>query len=516
MSYRAIAAALALRDVSTGERLALFSLASYANSDQQGWPSDEVAAIRAGLARSRYLAARGALAERGLIRIEHVGRGRGKSSLVSLLFAEHNAGHDGEINAELFEAVLCYSRTRGSDRLLLAALAALSDPIGLVADLSTKELRAAAGLSDRSYRRAREQLLAGVEVELEQAGGGRAKTNRWLVHDPRIAGVPPIDPRPRRRRSSGHNRPLLVSQSAELNTGGSHCHPETRANAGPLFGKPRPKQDPFCADEPHNPGQNWTLSPETPAETTETPAQTPAETTETPAETPAETTETPAETPAKTPAPSVRAGKEPQNLRTIPPNPPDRPAERIADQDAAAMGDAEQVCQEFLAAWAPVLGVELVDLYRSDEVRWTKAARRLGARHSHERLRAAFAQMLEDEIIGSQATTLPKFERVVDRLLARRNALQNKRPAATTPRGDAGWSGARARIEQAIKRHGRDHRKLALADLAAVDPRLVTFVERVGWLVLCEQEMRFAEPRYRAFWLELAENHQPRSTEDVA
>jgi len=178
------------------------------------------------------------------------------------------------------------------------------------------------------------------------------------------------------------------------------------------------------------------------------------------------------------------------------------------------MGDAEQVCREFLAAWAPVLGVELADLYRGDRARWTSAARRLRVRHSPERLRAAFAQMLDDEIIGSQATTLPKFERVVDRLLARRNALQNKRPARA-PRGDAGWSGARARIEQAIRRHGRDHRKLALEDLVAVDPRLVAFVERVGWPVLCEQEMRFAEPRYRATWLELAQT-QPQSTEDVA
>jgi hypothetical protein len=162
-----------------------------------------------------------------------------------------------------------------------------------------------------------------------------------------------------------------------------------------------------------------------------------------------------------------------------------------------------------------VLGVELADLYRGDRVRWTKAAHRLRVRHSRLRLGAAFAQMLEDEIIGSQATTLPKFERVVDRLLARRNALQNKQPASA-PRGDAGWSQARSRIERAIKRHGRDHRKLAVEDLAGVDPRLVAFVERVGWPALCEQEMRFVEPRYRAIWLELAQTPQPQSTEDVA
>jgi hypothetical protein len=271
MSYRASAAALALQEVSTGERLVAFSLASYANSDQQAWPSDEVAAARAGLARSRYLAARHALAERGLIRIEHTGRGRGKSSLVSLLLAEHGSGRDGEINAELFEAVLSSCRTRGSERLLLAALAALSDPIGLVIDLSTEELRAAAGLSDRSYRRAREQLLAGTEVELEQPGGGRAKTNRWLVHDPRITGGDaPIDPRPRRpRRSSGHNRPLLVSQSSEPMTSGSQRSAETPVNTGPFHRKPRQKpRRPTCARE----RSLGTLEPHPPTPTTRPPS----------------------------------------------------------------------------------------------------------------------------------------------------------------------------------------------------------------------------------------------------
>ncbi|MFZ0384697.1 MAG: hypothetical protein WAL22_03445 [Solirubrobacteraceae bacterium] len=113
---------------------------------------------------------------------------------------------------------------------MLAALAALSDPIGLVTGIGTEELRAAAGLSDRSYRRAREQLVAGTEAELEQPGGGRARTNRWLVHDPRKAGARPIDPPPRRpRRSTSHNRPLLVSQSSEHKTRGSQRSTETPA-----------------------------------------------------------------------------------------------------------------------------------------------------------------------------------------------------------------------------------------------------------------------------------------------
>ena len=101
------------------------------------------------------------------------------------MFAEHGPRFDGEINAELFEAVLSYSRTRGSARLLLAALAGARRRDACRHGVATEELRAAAGLGDSSYRRAREQLLDGGEVSCE-GGGGRARTNRWHVHDPRI------------------------------------------------------------------------------------------------------------------------------------------------------------------------------------------------------------------------------------------------------------------------------------------------------------------------------------------
>ncbi len=127
MSHLAIAAALALEDVSAGERLAAFSLASYANREQRAWPGTRIAAARAGLSRSQYLAARGGLERRGLVAIEESGGGRGQSSVVTLVFAESGPWVEGRINAELFEATLGYSRARGSARLLLATLAALAD-----------------------------------------------------------------------------------------------------------------------------------------------------------------------------------------------------------------------------------------------------------------------------------------------------------------------------------------------------------------------------------------------------
>jgi hypothetical protein len=48
VSHAAIAAVLARDDLGVGERLAAFSLASYANGEQRAWPSTPNAAARAG------------------------------------------------------------------------------------------------------------------------------------------------------------------------------------------------------------------------------------------------------------------------------------------------------------------------------------------------------------------------------------------------------------------------------------------------------------------------------------
>jgi hypothetical protein len=185
MSHQAIAAALALEDVSAGERLVAFSLASFANREQRAWPGTAVAAVRAGLSRSQYLAARDGLSRRGVIAIDGPGGGRGNSPLVTLRFVERGPKLGGEINAPLFEAVLSHSRTRGSARLLLATLAALADGTRVVDGVATEMLRHAAGLADSTYRRARAQLLEAGEVQLREVGGGRARTNCWEVRDPR-------------------------------------------------------------------------------------------------------------------------------------------------------------------------------------------------------------------------------------------------------------------------------------------------------------------------------------------
>jgi hypothetical protein len=96
VSHRAIAAVLARSDLATGERLVALSLASFANREDRALPGNAAAAARAGLGRSRYLEARDQLVARGLVAIESAGRGRGRSTTLTVLFAKSGPWWDGE------------------------------------------------------------------------------------------------------------------------------------------------------------------------------------------------------------------------------------------------------------------------------------------------------------------------------------------------------------------------------------------------------------------------------------
>jgi hypothetical protein len=329
VSYQAIAAALALEDVSAGERLVAFSLASYASREHQAWPGNPAAAARAGLSRSRYLYSREQLARRGLIAVQEAGGGRGRSTTVALRFAETGPWVDGPVNPALFEAVLGYSRARGPARLLLAAIAAIADENGELAGVATAQISAAAGLADSSYRRARAQLLESGELVLRDAGGGRGNTNYWRIRDPRTGASAP----PRARVAPPTTaRPLLGAVPAHITaaTAGEQVngllaaaardaaiwHVEASAavpdgaegRSGPdglagekgpvLNGVSDPKGPVLNGVSGVNPVHNGTVFPQTPPGT-------------------------PPGTPPETPPANARAGREPQNQEPKdPPCPP--------------------------------------------------------------------------------------------------------------------------------------------------------------------------------------------------
>jgi len=214
MSRQAIAAALARDDLSAGERLVAFSLASFADRDGRMRPGTPAAAGRAGLKRSWFLEARDALERRGLIVVEDAATGRGRATTLRLPFAQTGPWWEGEINAELFEAVLSYSRAQGAARLLLAAVAALADERRVVDGVTTRRLCAAAGLSDTTYRRARIVLLSSSELVLRSGIGGRGKANCWELVDPRSPDGA-VEPAVRRRAAPPAGvRPLLAAGRA--------------------------------------------------------------------------------------------------------------------------------------------------------------------------------------------------------------------------------------------------------------------------------------------------------------
>jgi DnaA N-terminal domain len=285
MSVSAIAAALAREDLSAGERLVAFSLASFADRENRAWPGALAAAARAGLSRSRYLQARDQLVRRGLVVVEDAATGRGRASTLGLRFGDEGPWCEGEINAPLFEASLAYSRARGPARLLLATMAALANEERVVEDLTTEQLCSAAGLADRTYRRARQALLASGELVLLSGVGGRGNANRWEISDPRLlAGEPGRPSASRRVPPPAGARPLVAPVAVGVSST-SHESPAS-FDLGPV---PAARKG----------GQDQTLFGETPAERA-------------------------VKTPVKTPAPIARAGKEPQNQRTKehPPDPP--------------------------------------------------------------------------------------------------------------------------------------------------------------------------------------------------
>ena len=312
MSHAAIAAVLRLEDVDAGERLAAFSLASFANREHRAWPGTQVAAARAGLSRSQYLAARDGLARRGLVEIDEPGGGRGRSPVVSLLFAESGPWWDANVNPGLMEAVLSYSRTRGSARVLLATLAAVADQHGAVAELCTDEIQAAAGMADSTYRRARSALLDSGELVLAAAGGGRARINHWAIPDPRSINPEPVAaarPRPAPRPGA---RPLLATARAPQPASEDQLDLPVAPNqtAADRAAARERKGPGLSGVSAQNPGQNRTVSAAKGPKLSGVSAPNPGQDRTVCGE---------------TPPLYVRAGREPQKtrIRKDPPNPPE-------------------------------------------------------------------------------------------------------------------------------------------------------------------------------------------------
>ena len=159
--------------------------------------------------------------------MEDAATGRGRASTLRLRFADHGPWSEREINAPLFEAALAYSRARGPARLLLATMAALANEDRVVEDLTTEQLCSAAGLADRTYRRARHALLMSGELVLLSGVGGRGNTNRWEIPDPRLLAGEASRPVGRRVTPPAGARPLVAPVPARVSPANQESRPSS-------------------------------------------------------------------------------------------------------------------------------------------------------------------------------------------------------------------------------------------------------------------------------------------------
>ena len=203
---------------------------------------------------------------------------------------------DVEVNARAFERTLGVSRSRGAARLLLAVLAAFADEELRVEGVMTAELCAAAGLADTSYRRARAALLAAGEVSLPDVGGGRGRCNAWRLCLVESVAVPGGRVARAGGTARGSAQPLLAvthpvverSEGADSGAGGFGGE-----GKGPGSGGVSALNGPGSGAVPVlNPAAGRMVCAKTPAETR-----------------------------PETPPAHVRAGREPWNQRSSPPNP---------------------------------------------------------------------------------------------------------------------------------------------------------------------------------------------------
>ena len=128
-------------------------------------------------------------------------------------------------------------------------MAALADEQRVLEGVTTERLCAAAGVTDRTYRRARVALLSSGELVLRGGAGGRGNTNCWEIADPRSRTAEVQPPSRRRVAPPSGQRPLLASVTAPpavaqpASADIDQAQPVARANGGPdrtVSGQNRP------------------------------------------------------------------------------------------------------------------------------------------------------------------------------------------------------------------------------------------------------------------------------------
>ena len=370
---------------------------------------------------------------------------------------------------------------------------------GLSAQATRGEIAARAGISvDRLDDRIRLLEDAGIlSVERRRrANGGRHLPSSYTIHEapPVPCDVATLAPRPDHSEAADRCR-----QGRKPVPAGPQTGPDRAASQGTQGGRPvpaGPQTGPRrAANQGRQGGEPVPVGPQhgTPGAANEYRQGGNAA------------------TPGNRLRPSIaRAGEQAveNDIEVPPPTPPSADTQR-GERDAVDTA-ALELCEALIAAWEPALGDSPRRRFHAEQAAWLAAAAELLAAHPRPRLQNALDHMVCDEIFGSRALTMRGFAGVVDQLLARHHARQRRTsgPLDSPTAGELDWARARELLERAIARHGRDDRKAALAELREHCELFAAFVEQVRWATLCEEPMRYSEPRYAQLWTQLAHAHK--------
>lgn len=135
---------------------------------------------------------------------------------------------------------------------------------------------------------------------------------------------------------------------------------------------------------------------------------------------------------------------------------------------------------------------------------WHQSARRLLETYDLERVLAGIERVARDSLLVDKATTLPAFEQLADRAIARaaadrRLAAHRGAGAAASPENASGrpsWAAAQELLRQAVSAFGSGGEQRALAFIASEQPLVAAFARDVGWRTLARSDAHMTDVKF--------------------
>ena len=217
-------------------------------------------------------------------------------------------------------------------------------------------------------------------------------------------------------------------------------------------------------------------------------------------------TDEPINEPARAHVKLSQTTTDPQNQ--LPSDPP--PVATVGEGGEVRSSDVDALIDAFSAWTRDALGDRRAAAVH-DPVSWRRAANELLEDYDLDRLLGGVERLRRDSLLADKATTLPAFQRIAERAIARAAADHGlaQHRASTTPGRAASaaagpsWATAQTVLRQAISAFGPAGEDRALAFLSDRDPHLAAFARDTGWRALtrCDEQMtdiKFAYLTYSA------------------